>query len=751
MLKKLPIPKAHPTRNILSSKDNNTGYTLNVIISKNGAKILETGVSSFRYSEALSSLYEIFTKLELPHNEFILLCADILKKGHKVDLENFPHFFYSLQLHAQLRDTKHKIVKEFTGLISSASATINGNADQRKAIISFTAHPVAWFMQESNNYQAFINKPADKIIEEVAQKFCQESKIGVNFKPKFILRKEKDLTRINCVQNGESYWDFILRLIDEEDWNYVFVHDKEKVEMHIYDNPESPAKLIPKGNKPFLKLEIIDSLENISQGTNDQLLMQKEYISNIEYSNNNIVTSTEVIDSDKRVHGKALKGKTSNPKNLGKNKKALQYKWYLTNEGAKKYATPSDVSKNSGVRAKKYEDKLAKNIFLATGYTNSVKVHLGSIVTAIYPMQTNSFKTIVNNKITNFRVQELEFAFGNITADNGSFSFFTTQIVMHPRESKFNVEHVYERNYIDGTTHAKVVADDKKIYLDKDFFIKISLPWQYNAKNNFIYARYMSPWASQKYGMFVTPRHDDEVIVTFEDGDPDLPLVIGSVYNPKKNYPVDFKAKKHVLTIYDQPSENKKNNYLTLDHITATYESAAAEHMRILSYGDHLTQSRLTMSMRTSQNMMCKSKTQMEFITEKNMLSTSKEEMEFKTEKNMLHESEKQMEFITKKNMLHDSKEHMDFITQDKMSFEAEKNIEFKTDKEFKIEALENISIKSEKELIAEMQNKISLNSQKEVVINVGSSQIKIENSGKITINCKKAIINSASTKVEIE
>ena len=137
-------------------------------------------------------------------------------------------------------------LKKFTGLISSANATINGNADQRKAIISFTAHPVAWFMQESNNYQAFINKPADKIIEEVAQNSAKKKVKLVNFKPKFILRKEKTLTRINCVQNGESYKDFILRLIDEEDWNYVFVHDKEKVEMHIYDNPESPAKLIPK-------------------------------------------------------------------------------------------------------------------------------------------------------------------------------------------------------------------------------------------------------------------------------------------------------------------------------------------------------------------------------------------------------------------------------------------------------------------------------------------------------------------------
>jgi type VI secretion system secreted protein VgrG len=38
-------------------------------------------------------------------------------------------------------------------------------------------------------------------------------------------------------------------------------------------------------------------------------------------------------------------------------------------------------------------------------------------------------------------------------------------------------------------------------------------------------------WAGKNWGAFFWPRIGHEVVVTFEDGDPDQPLIIGSVYN----------------------------------------------------------------------------------------------------------------------------------------------------------------------------------------------------------------------------
>jgi type VI secretion system secreted protein VgrG len=38
-------------------------------------------------------------------------------------------------------------------------------------------------------------------------------------------------------------------------------------------------------------------------------------------------------------------------------------------------------------------------------------------------------------------------------------------------------------------------------------------------------------WAGKQWGGFFWPRIGHEVVVTFEEGDPDQPLIVGSVYN----------------------------------------------------------------------------------------------------------------------------------------------------------------------------------------------------------------------------
>lgn len=397
-----------------------------------------------------------------------------------------------------------------------------------------------------------------------------------------------------------------------------------------------------------------------------------------------------------------------------------------------------------------FYDKYAKNIFLLSACTNSVKVHLGSIITAIYPKETNSLTTILNNNVTNFRVQELCFSFNNMTSAEGSFSEFFTNVVMHPRDAKFNVEHSYERNYIDGTTHAKVIADDKKIYLDKDFFIKISLPWKYEAKNNFIFARYMSPWASQKFGMFVTPRHDDEVIVTFEDGDPDLPLVIGSVYNPKKNYPVDFNAKKHVLTIYDEPSKNKKNNFFEMDHKKATVNLAAAQHMKIRSFGDHLTQSKWKMEMITAKNMLSKSKEQMEFKTEKNMLHEAKEEMEVKTDKFYNLKAKEQIELFSDKNYFLECKDQIEINADKYFTVNTKEYAEITADKQIILSAKEDISLATNKNFSLNANGEIEIISKKKITFKVGNSEITMDPSGSISIKGTDIKISGAAKSINL-
>ncbi len=52
----------------------------------------------------------------------------------------------------------------------------------------------------------------------------------------------------------------------------------------------------------------------------------------------------------------------------------------------------------------------------------------------------------------------------------------------------------------------------------------------YNASSS-CWVRVATPWAGQQWGMIHIPRIGHEVIVDFLEGDPDQPIIIGSVYN----------------------------------------------------------------------------------------------------------------------------------------------------------------------------------------------------------------------------
>jgi type VI secretion system secreted protein VgrG len=49
--------------------------------------------------------------------------------------------------------------------------------------------------------------------------------------------------------------------------------------------------------------------------------------------------------------------------------------------------------------------------------------------------------------------------------------------------------------------------------------------------------RVAQPWAGKGFGVIFIPRTGDEVLVDFEEGDPDRPIVVGSVYNSRHKPP----------------------------------------------------------------------------------------------------------------------------------------------------------------------------------------------------------------------
>lgn len=80
------------------------------------------------------------------------------------------------------------------------------------------------------------------------------------------------------------------------------------------------------------------------------------------------------------------------------------------------------------------------------------------------------------------------------------------------------------------------------IHVDERGRIKVQFHWDrdgHHDENSSCWIRSMQPWAGAGWGHQFIPRIGTEVVVVFEGGDPDKPMVIGSLYNG--THPPSFK------------------------------------------------------------------------------------------------------------------------------------------------------------------------------------------------------------------
>jgi type VI secretion system secreted protein VgrG len=92
-----------------------------------------------------------------------------------------------------------------------------------------------------------------------------------------------------------------------------------------------------------------------------------------------------------------------------------------------------------------------------------------------------------------------------------------------------------KRKSVQVTLTATVVGPPgEEIHVDEKGQIKVQFHWDRDGKydgNSSCWIRVMQPWAGAAWGHQFIPRVGMEVVVTFEGGDPDKPMVLGSMYN----------------------------------------------------------------------------------------------------------------------------------------------------------------------------------------------------------------------------
>jgi len=115
-----------------------------------------------------------------------------------------------------------------------------------------------------------------------------------------------------------------------------------------------------------------------------------------------------------------------------------------------------------------------------------------------------------------------------------------------PFKLPFKPERLTPKPVMQGTQTAVVVGPaGEEIYTDKYGRIKVQFHWDREGKkdeNSSCWIRVAQAWAGKQWGGIYIPRIGQEVVIAFQEGDPDQPLVIGGVYNAEQMPPYELPA-----------------------------------------------------------------------------------------------------------------------------------------------------------------------------------------------------------------
>ncbi|HEX6864286.1 MAG TPA: type VI secretion system tip protein TssI/VgrG [Thermoanaerobaculia bacterium] len=190
-------------------------------------------------------------------------------------------------------------------------------------------------------------------------------------------------------------------------------------------------------------------------------------------------------------------------------------------------------------------------------------------------------------------------------ADGGGLEYSNTFRCI-PSRVVFRPRRMTHRPRIPGPQTAVVVGPTgEEIYSDKYGRVKVQFHWDREGKadeKSSCWIRVAQVWAGKNWGVTFLPRIGQEVVVEFLEGDPDRPLITGSVYNADQTPPYELPANQTQSVVKSRSSkggdpetfnelrfEDKKDAELVYFHAQKDQE-VVVENDQSLSVGNNRTE-----------------------------------------------------------------------------------------------------------------------------------------------------------------
>ena len=367
-----------------------------------------------------------------------------------------------------------------------------------------SVRPWLWFLTRTADCRIFQDMTVPDIIKAV---FADHAM--ADFKPELTATYRK---WNYCVQYRETDFNFVSRLMEQEGIYYYFRHTDGHNTMVLTDSTSKHTASEGYETLPFVDPEhlVRPDLEHISAWDFAREIQPGVY-----------------VHDDYDLDRPSVELKTS--KTLPRKYAPSDYEIY---DYPGLYLQKPDGEQYAAVRI----DEFGSQFETANAATNAKGVRVGSLLTMEgYPREDQNREHLIIAASHDLTFNDYE-----ALPERGGADYRCSFVAMSTVQ-QFRPRRVTPKPFVQGPQTAVVVGPaGDEIYTDKFGRVKVQFHWdRYGKKdeNSSCWIRVAQMWAGKGWGSVSTPRIGHEVIVDFLEGDPDQPIIMGSVHNAENMPP----------------------------------------------------------------------------------------------------------------------------------------------------------------------------------------------------------------------
>lgn len=394
-------------------------------------------------------------------------------------------------------------VRYFNGMVCEASQTgvvVIDNLSYAQYAVRLVPKP--WLLRQKVDCRIYTKMSVSAIVQQVLS--------DAGFTDVRLSLSAHYVEREYCVQYRESCFNFISRLMEQEGIYYYFTHDKTSHTMVLADGVSAHSVTPDFSQVPY-------------QPENDSGLRSKATINRWSCSRGLDAAKFQLTDYDPMASKTALlaTGDTAGHRSAGAVGEMVAFDYPGLHD---------DVSVGKQFAQVRAEAVSASRSHYQ-GSTGAGSIRIGGLFTlSDYPRAALNMEYLIVG--TSIQLS----GGGVVSGGNDASAAFSCNFQAIESSKPYRSLPTAVKPTVVGLQTAIVCGSDtaEDIAVDANGRVQVTFHWNTPDKPDAASScpvRVASPWAGKAWGAVSIPRVGQEVVVSFLEGDPDRPLIIGSVYN----------------------------------------------------------------------------------------------------------------------------------------------------------------------------------------------------------------------------